>query len=151
MELLRGKSLQSLIETQKSFSDIEASQIMRGILKGVNYVHQQGFVHRDLKPGKNEFTLFQDNILFAEPGNLDSIKIADFGLGAKYGLKNDSGLDAHCGTLIFMAPEVIKSKEYTKKVDVFSIGIIMYLLLTGGKHPIFEETDSVKSFKNKIL
>jgi len=71
-------------------------------------------------------TLFQDNILFAEPGNLDSIKIADFGLGAKYGLKNDSALDAHCGTLIFMAPEVIKSKEYTKKVDIFSIGIIMY-------------------------
>jgi len=79
------------------------------------------------------------------------VKIADFGLGAKYGLKNEGGLDAHCGTLIFMAPEVIKSKEYTKKVDIFSTGIIMFQLLTEGKHPIYNEFDNTKTYKTKIL
>jgi len=50
-----------------------------------------------------------------------------------------------------MAPEVIKSKEYTKKVDIFSTGIIMFQLLTEGKHPIYNEFDNTKTYKTKIL
>ena len=46
-------------------------------------------------------------------------------------------MDVHCGTLIYMAPEVAFSQEYTKCVDMWSIGIIMYEILTGGKHPLF--------------
>jgi serine/threonine protein kinase len=56
----------------------------------------------------------------------------------------------YCGTLIFMAPEVANKQKYTKQVDIWSIGIIMHLLLTGGKHPIFKDNDNYDSFKKKL-
>ena len=49
-----------------------------------------------------------------------------------------------------MAPEVAFLKEYSKSVDIWSTGIIMYMLLTGGDHPIFEETDTATSYKDKL-
>ena len=76
-------------------------------------------MHRDLKP---------DNILIADPNDLSSIKVADFGLSAKYEQENDDQV----GTLIFMSPELIKLKRYSPGIDVFASGIIMYMLLTGG-------------------
>lgn len=95
----------------------------------------------------NLFIFKKDNILLARPGDLNSLKIADFGLGAKYAISKIEGMDAHCGTLIYMAPEVINSKEYTKKVDIFSSGIIMYMLLTGGQHPILKPNDTGLMYK----
>lgn len=83
-------------------------------------------------------------------GNKDdfsTIKIADFGLSAKYDHVSFTTLDQHCGTLIFMAPEVALKKEYSKSVDIWSIGIIMYMLLTGGSHPLYANKDSVETFK----
>lgn len=60
-------------------------------------------------------------------------------------------MDVHCGTLIYMAPEVALSQEYTKSVDIWSIGIIMYLILTGGKHPLFNfNEDTYESYKKKL-
>jgi serine/threonine protein kinase len=60
-------------------------------------------------------------------------------------------MDQHCGTLIYMAPEVALNQEYTKSVDIWSIGIIMYEILTGGKHPLYESSaDSLESYKKKL-
>lgn len=59
------------------------------------------------------------------------MKLIDFGLGQK---KLNS--DLYCGTVPFMAPEVMKNGIYTKSVDIWSIGIIMHLVLTSGKHPL---------------
>lgn len=60
-------------------------------------------------------------------------------------------MDLHCGTLIYMAPEVAFSQEYTKCVDVWSCGIIMHEILTGGKHPLFElEEDTIETYKRKL-
>jgi len=50
-----------------------------------------------------------------------------------------------------MAPEVALKKEYTKSVDIWSTGIILYMLLTGGKHPLFSNSDSAESFKKKLI
>lgn len=133
-----------LIKEKKSrnlkFTDEEASTIMRQILQAVAYIHSRGIVHRDLKPGMlyqfiNEY--FLDNILVGDVDDLSTIKIADFGLSAKYDHVSFTTLDQHCGTLIFMAPEVALKKEYSRSVDIWSIGIIMYMLLTGGSHPLF--------------
>jgi len=55
--------------------------------------------------------------------------------------------DLCCGTPIFMAPEIALKKKYTKSVDIWAVGIIMHMLLTGGKHPYFiKGVDSAKSF-----
>lgn len=60
-------------------------------------------------------------------------------------------MDHQCGTLIYMAPEVANNQDYTKSVDVWSIGIIMYVILTGGKHPLYiNSEDSVESYKKKL-
>ena len=78
MELIRGGQLSELIlarkRLDKSFSDEEASQIMKALFEAVHYLHTNEIVHRDLKP---------DNILIADPEDFSSIKVADFGLSAK--------------------------------------------------------------------
>ena len=57
----------------------------------------------------------------------------------------------YCGTLTFMAPEVASGKQYTKSVDMWAIGIIMHMVLTGGKHPIYNKgVDDYNSFKSKL-
>lgn len=58
--------------------------------------------------------------------------------------------DMYCGTLTFMAPEIVQNKKYTKSVDVWAIGIIMHLVLTGGKHPYKSEDESQESFREKL-
>ena len=90
---MRGGQLSQLIMLKKrqgiDFSDEEASQIIKAIFEAVNYLHTNEIVHRDLKP---------DNILIADPDDLSTIKVADFGLSAKYEQNNDGELIATCGT-----------------------------------------------------
>jgi len=88
--------------------------------------------------------------LVGDPDNFESIKVADFGLSCKFDRSFFATMDAQCGTLIFMAPEVIFRKDYTKTVDIWSIGIVMYQLLTGGAHPLYKDGDSAETFKTKL-
>lgn len=85
-----------------------------------------------------------------DPNDFQTIKIADFGLSAKYDHFSFANLDQHCGTLIFMAPEVALKKEYSRSVDIWSTGIVMYMLLTGGSHPLFTQKDDAESYKEKL-
>ena len=83
--------------------------------------------------------------------DLSTIKLADFGLSAKYDHVSFTTLDQHCGTLIFMAPEVALKKEYSKSVDLWSTGIVMYMPLMGGVHPLFiDKEDDTESYKIKL-
>ena len=82
------------------------------------YLHDLGIVHRDLKP---------ENILCGE--NLEDLKIADFGL-SKMVLPTEK-MDAACGTLSYVAPEVLTKQGYGKEADLWSIGVILFLLLLG--------------------
>ena len=67
--------------------------------------------------------------------------MADFGLSAKYEHSSFAQTDQQVGTLIFMGPELILKKKYSKGVDVFATGIILYMLLTGGEHPLYKSGD----------
>ena len=80
MELLAGGELKSLIKhrfrvKKQKFSDLEASSLIKGILEGLSYIHERNFIHRDLKT---------ENILLKTADDCSSVKIADFGLSAKY-------------------------------------------------------------------
>jgi len=100
-------------------------------------LHENGIVHRDLKP---------DNILIDDIDDLSTIKIADFGLSAKWEQSRDDS--EQVGTLIYMSPELIKKKFYSPGADVFAIGIIMHMLLTGGVHPLFRSDEfSTENYK----
>ena len=91
------------------------------------YVHEQDIIHRDLKP---------QNILIMDKNDLSTVKIIDFGLSENYVFSDTEATQA--GTLIYMAPEVVsKKRQITKSVDIWAIGIIMYEVLTGGKHPFW--------------
>jgi calcium/calmodulin-dependent protein kinase I len=60
-------------------------------------------------------------------------------------------MSTQCGTLIYMAPEVAMNQEYSKSVDIWAIGIVMYVILTGGNHPLFiSNEDSVEIYRKKL-
>ncbi len=118
MELCRGKDLLSRIYKNKMDEKIICFIIMK-ILHSISYCHSKGIIHRDLKP---------ENIIF-ETQDLDSdIKLIDFGLSTKF--KNNEKLHSVLGTPYYVAPEVLR-KEYNEKCDLWSIGIITYLLIIG--------------------
>jgi serine/threonine protein kinase len=114
-------------------SDEGASIAMRGILNAVDYLHSQNYMHRDLKP---------QNILVPNPKDLSTIKLADFGLAGQFD-NRVSVSDRKCGTLIFMAPEQIQNRVYSKSVDIWSCGIILYMLCNSGRHPLHSKNDNV--------
>ena len=85
-------------------------------MQAVDYMHDQGIVHRDLKP---------ENLLYESPDEDSNIKVSDFGLSKVI----DSGMMmTACGTPGYVAPEVLAQKPYGKEVDMWSIGVISYIL-----------------------
>jgi tRNA A-37 threonylcarbamoyl transferase component Bud32 len=91
--------------------------ILKQIVEGVRYLHDNGIVHRDLK---------LDNIMLKETTNGVIVKITDFGLSDV--ISTSTCLD-QCGTIVYIAPEMILKQEYSYKIDVWSIGVILYYLL----------------------
>jgi serine/threonine protein kinase len=108
-------------------------QATKEIINGLEYLHGQMFIHRDLKPG---------NILYTTDPTLH-FKIADFGLTKNMSTLSTmtsatgSGVAMAPGTRCWMAPELIsmKSNEHTQQSDIFSLGLVLHYLLTMGKHP----------------
>ena len=121
MEYLSGGSLKDyFIRKKYNFEERRAAEIMFQLGLGLQYLHQYGIVHRDLKP---------DNIMMTETENMSQIKIMDFGLSKIMGPK-EHVVDGF-GTLSFVAPEVLVRTPYNKEVDIWSLGIILYYMLTG--------------------
>lgn len=102
------------------FSEEEASKTVYQILKAVQYMHKQGVVHRDIKP---------ENILLETKEEDSSIKIIDFGLARKHDVA-EPPMSTIVGTPYYIAPEVLR-KHYTKSCDVWSTGVVAYILLCG--------------------
>ena len=139
MEYLKYGTLETWIKKNKNISEEEASLIIKEVLSAIAYLHQNQICHRDLKP---------ENIMFSKENDLSSIKIIDFGLS----LQNVDSLfnSDYCGTLIYMAPEEIERKSYYLSVDIWSIGILMYMLLNKGEHPFYHENDNRETFLRNL-
>ncbi|XP_048519781.1 calcium/calmodulin-dependent protein kinase type 1 isoform X2 [Dendroctonus ponderosae] len=128
MELVTGGELFDRIVEKGSYTEKDAAHLIRQVLEAVDYMHEQGVVHRDLKP---------ENLLYYSPDKESKIMISDFGLSKM----EDGGIMATaCGTPGYVAPEVLAQKPYGKAIDVWSIGVISYILLCGYP-PFYDEND----------
>ena len=130
-----GGPLLSHIQRRVHFTEHEASLVLRDLAAGLQFLHKKGIAHRDLKP---------ENILCVYPDRLTPVKICDFDLGS--GIKFNSNLNSPIstpelltpvGSAEFMAPEVVDAfvgqviNGYDKRCDLWSLGIVMYILLCG--------------------
>ncbi len=118
-EICKGGELFDEILTRSKFDEADAAIVMKQLLSAINYCHLKKIVHRDLKP---------ENMLLEQDRDLEKIKIVDFGTSLVYDDQRD--LDEKLGTAYYIAPEVIK-KSYNEKCDLWSCGVIMYILLSG--------------------
>jgi serine/threonine protein kinase len=133
MEFVEGRSLQDIFQSHarsRTWIDPEeALDYFKQILDGLSFAHSHGIFHRDIKPS---------NILVSKVG---AVKIVDFGLAKTMAAAaaepgGDTGLGARTGTLAFMSPETANGQVSDHRTDIFSAGLIGYILLTG-KHPFF--------------
>lgn len=100
-----------------SIPEVEAAGLMKQLLEAVAHCHRLGVAHRDVKP---------DNVLFGGGGDL---KLADFGSAEWFG--DGRRMSGVVGTPYYVAPEVLMGREYGEKVDVWSCGVILYIMLSG--------------------
>lgn len=113
------------------FAEEDAATLVKHILDAIRYCHEEkGIVHRDLKP---------ENFLFSSPDEDAVIKIIDFGL-SRHDDMNRGIMNTKVGTPYYVAPEVL-NREYTKSCDIWSIGVITYILLCGYP-PFYGDTDN---------
>ncbi|XP_048386409.1 hormonally up-regulated neu tumor-associated kinase homolog A isoform X2 [Stegostoma tigrinum] len=138
MELCQGGDLMDRICEKKKLEEKEVRKYTRQILSAVEHLHRHTIVHRDLKI---------ENFLLDENNN---IKIVDFGLSNT--LKSDSQelLNTQCGSPAYAAPELLAHQKYGPKVDVWSIGVSMFAMLTG-MLPFTVEPFNIKQLHQKMI
>lgn len=118
-ELYKGTDLMNAIIKKGPQPEQKALTIVLQLLEGLSYMHTKNVMHRDIKP---------ENIIFKKDKDID-IGIVDLGFATK--VKDFRKLFVRCGTPGYVAPEILNDRDYDCKVDVFSAGIIFYIILTG--------------------
>uniref|UniRef100_A0A8C6LKS0 non-specific serine/threonine protein kinase n=1 Tax=Nothobranchius furzeri TaxID=105023 RepID=A0A8C6LKS0_NOTFU len=121
MELLLGGELLERIKKKKLFDEAEASHLLQSLVSAASYMHEAGVVHRDLKP---------ENVLFTDDGEDSVLKVIDFGF-ARLCPAGSAPLQTPCFTLQYAAPELFESAGYDKSCDLWSLGVILYTMLSG--------------------
>jgi serine/threonine protein kinase len=130
MEVLKGGDLFTWLEARGfKIKEEKARSICHSLATAIFYLHSFGIAHRDLKP---------ENILMTEEGDNTEVKIVDFGLSKIVG-PNETSKDPF-GTLSYVAPEVLLQKPYGKEVDIFSLGVIFFMM-QGGFLPFDDDND----------
>jgi len=144
-ELCIGGDIFDWLDKEEHLDEVRACGIILQIAAAVDYLHGRGVVHRDLK---------LENILIVKTAEAERrksvyVKIADFGFATTI-KKPDALIQGTCGSLNYVAPEVLTGKPYTKSCDYWSIGVILYAML-GGYLPFYVEPEDggrAKTFRN---
>ena len=119
MEYVAGRSLEEILSTEGTRLPLpNALQLTQEVAEALDYAHLQGVVHRDVKPS---------NIIVGEDGH---VKIADFGI-AQLNVSDSGQLGRTCGTPAYMSPEQFTGEAVDGRSDLFSLGVILYRMLTG--------------------
>jgi serine/threonine protein kinase len=118
MEFIHGQTLEQLLRERGAFGAAEATLIGRDVCRALSAVHRAGLLHRDIKA---------HNVMREHGGR---IVLMDFGTGIHYGDSDDSS-GGLAGTPLYMAPEVLDGREATVLSDVYSVGVLLYHLVTG--------------------
>jgi serine/threonine protein kinase/tetratricopeptide (TPR) repeat protein len=135
MEYVAGKPLSEILESGKLLPFDIILDIAMGVLRALSYAHRRGIVHRDIKPA---------NVMIA-----DDVKLADFGLAnLKSLLQRGTGFMA--GTPAYMAPEQIEGRSIDGRADLYSLGVMLFEMITGGHLP-FDYGDEVKLLKAHLI
>lgn len=140
LEYIDGQTIEEILKSKGRIPEKDAIHIIKGILKGLNHAHQKGIVHRDIKPS---------NIIIEKNGEP---KITDFGIALIMGEDRKTKTGIGIGTPEYMSPEQIKGeKNIDHRTDVYSVGILIYEMLSGSLP--FENTNqdflsdySIKNF-----
>jgi len=119
MEYVQGDSLENLLRAGKQFTLIEKLEMVRQACLGLGYAHQKGVVHRDIKPA---------NLMIQPDGN---VKIVDFGVARLQSQSGHTQTGMVIGTFHYISPERLLGKQADGRADIWSLGCILYLLLTG--------------------
>ncbi|XP_075784116.1 serine/threonine-protein kinase 33 isoform X5 [Pelodiscus sinensis] len=142
MELCEDGELKEILRKKGRFTENETRHIIQSLASAIAYLHKKDIVHRDLK---------LENIL-VKSGEIDeqheiklNIKVTDFGLAVQKAGGSESMFQSTCGTPTYMAPEVISAHDYSQQCDIWSIGVIMYMLLCGD--PPFVASSEEKLFE----
>ena len=109
------------IQSKNMYTEKDAAKLFQQIMSAIVYCHDNGIAHRDLKP---------ENLLYINEGSEinNPIKVIDFGLSRNF--EEQSKMNTKVGTAYYVAPEVLNGK-YNEKCDVWSAGVILYILLSG--------------------
>ncbi|KAJ3216513.1 calcium calmodulin-dependent protein kinase type 1G [Dinochytrium kinnereticum] len=134
MELVTGGELFDEIVKIGKYTEADAAKIVLKILQAIDYLHCEGIAHRDLKP---------ENLLLSDRSAQAKIMISDFGLSKIF--SDDEVMRTACGTPGYVAPEVLRRQGYGREVDLWSLGVITYILLCG--YPPFYDQNNVELFK----
>jgi CheY-like chemotaxis protein len=127
MELLRGRTLGALLRETPIVAAARCVEIIGPVCDALAAAHAAGIVHRDIKP---------DNVILHQAGGGEVVKVVDFGIARLMDEKSDDGvpLTRHgglVGTPLYMAPERLLGRPYDERSDVYSVGVLAYLMLTG--------------------
>ncbi|KAI8433387.1 hypothetical protein MSG28_015427 [Choristoneura fumiferana] len=123
MECMDGGELFQRIQDNRdgAFTERQAAEIMHSICVAVRHLHDSNIAHRDIKP---------ENLLYTDTAPRGLLKLTDFGF-AKETLSAQDTLQTPCYTPYYVAPEVLGPEKYDKSCDIWSLGVVMYILLCG--------------------
>jgi serine/threonine protein kinase len=134
MELMAGGDVFDRILDMNNYTEKDARDLFMVLLESVEYMHKMGIAHRDIKP---------QNIFLESKDSHSRIKIGDFGFAKK--VHTPKSLTSRCGTPSYVAPEILKNQPYDQSCDMWSVGVVLYVMLCG--YTPFSDESQEKMFE----